>query len=564
MAFLFGDLTPAPFTTNFLEELRDIIDFAASIAGTDQTIVNAEATRAALRSRADEDAARLEALVRSVLAAAEAADKGGDDSLAPTLAAEIANLVAARHEASSAALTAGLAAAISVLEAAVASARSDYFILLEELLLERLPPTASETLHVELVGAKKDDRSYTAQIAGRSELGLEWSIAMAVPEETWKAPLRVDRIADGLGIIAPQLTGLIKKEVKPKRQKLDRHFVTSVVRDDANLHVVLRAEIGGEEGYDITAALDESGLVVVKVGEPDDVTLGAFEVLPEDERALFDLASKLRAMTGALAKQRLVAATFDGLPFDGTNDEAQPKLVELVSRLVAQLAPAVDQVAARSRSDDELVLRMQVDDGHRSEIFMPKARLRENVATLDEPHRLLFRAVAAALDVTPPARAPVRDIADAPAAVRSEVPPLVRRRSGSMQAVAIPASSRVPGAPTAERGFREYAALFASPSFVTRPPEEQRDALKEMVFGKASPSPTDEMRAAHRAAVPALQALVVLHRDPADYEMLGLAYVASDEPEKGNEMFKKALELERARDPASELCGSLMRRVSQL
>lgn len=50
--------------------------------------MNADATRATLRSRADEDAARLEALVRSVLAAAEAADKGGDDSLAPTLAAE--------------------------------------------------------------------------------------------------------------------------------------------------------------------------------------------------------------------------------------------------------------------------------------------------------------------------------------------------------------------------------------------------------------------------------------------------------------------------------------------
>jgi hypothetical protein len=85
-----------------------------------------------------------------------------------------------------------------------------------------------------------------------------------------------------------------------------------------------------------------------------------------------------------------------------------------------------------------------------------------------------------------------------------------------------------------------------------------------MVFGKAPPSPTDEMRAAHRAAVPPLQALVVLHRDPADYEMLGMAYVASDEPAKGSEMFKKALELERARNPASDLCGNLMRRVSQL
>ena len=64
--------------------------------------------------------------------------------------------------------------------------------------------------------------------------------------------------------------------------------------------------------------------------------------------------------------------------------------------------------------------------------------------------------------------------------------------------------------------------------------------------------------------MPALQALVVVHRDPADYEMLGIAYVGSDEPDKGREIFKKALELERARNPASDLCGNLMRRVSEL
>ena len=105
MAFLFGDLTPAPFATNFLEELRDAVDFAAAIAETDQRIVTAGATRDVLRRRADEDAAKLEGLVRGVLAAAEAADKGGNDSLATTLAAEIARLVSARHEAASAALT---------------------------------------------------------------------------------------------------------------------------------------------------------------------------------------------------------------------------------------------------------------------------------------------------------------------------------------------------------------------------------------------------------------------------------------------------------------------------
>jgi len=598
MAFLFGDLTPAPFTTNFLEELRDVIDFAASIAEADQRIVNADGTRELLRKRADEDAARLGALVRSMLAAADAADKGGEDSLAPALAAELEALVVARHHVTSAALTAKLAEAIRALEAATLAARSDYFALLEEYLLDHVPPGAAQTLRLELVATKKEERRYAAELVGHSDIGLDWSLEMAVPEDAWKAPLRVDRIADGLAILAPQLTGLIKKEVKLKKHKLDRHIVTKLVRDDATVHFELRSEIGAPEGFDISAALEDDGLVVVKVGEASDVTLGPFEVAPEDNDALLALASKLRAMAGELAKKRLVAASFDGLPFDGANHEAQPRLVELVSRLVAKLAPVVDEIAAKSRSEEELVLRVKLADARREEIFMPKARLREKLAPLDEAHQRLFRPFATALEAKAPANAPSGEVVEAPPSVRSEVPPLVRRRSGNMQAVVVPVNAPVPASPAPspapepevappstrsaelvttlkhirgiiqdghlDEAFRQYAALFSSPAFSACPAEDQRQALRLMVLGKAPPSPSEEMRAAHRAAVPALQALVVVHRDPADYEMLGMAYVGSDEPEKGSEIFKKALELERARDPGSDLCGNLMRRVSQL
>ena len=581
MGFLFGDLTPAPFTTTFLEELRDAIDFAASIAEADQRIVTADTTRETLRKRADEDAARLEALVRSVLDAAAAADKGGDDSAAVKLAADLAELVAARHEAASAALTAKLAEDIRALEAATLIARDDYFALLEEYLLEHVPPSAAQTVRLELVASKKDERRYVAELIGESELGLDWSIEIAVPEEgAWKAPLRVDRIADGLAIVAPQLSGLIKKEVKLKKQKLDRHFVTKVVDDGATVHVALRSEIGAREGFDISATGEGDGLTVAKVGEEGDLALGPFEVAAEDKDALLALVSKLRAMAVELPKKRLVAASFDGLPFDGKNSEAQPKLVELVLRLVAKLAPAVDEIAARSRSQDELVLRRKLADARREEIFMPKARLREKLEPLDEGHRELFGAFTKALDATPPANVLSLEISEPPPppSIRSEVPPLVRRRSsGSMQAVVVPANAPVSELVATlkhirgigndghvDEAFRQYAALFSSPAFAACSPDDQRQALKLMIFGKAPEVPTEEMRAAYRAALPVLQALVVVHRDPADYEMLGMAYVGVEEPDKGSEMFKKALEIERTRDPASNLCGNLMRRVSQL
>ncbi len=600
MGFLFGDLTPAPFSTNFLEELRDAIDFAASIALANQRIVTADASRETLRKRSDEDAARLQTLVAAVLAAADAADKGAEDSVPAAVAAELAEVVAARHQAASVALSTRLAEAIRELEAATLAAREDYFTSLEDYLLTHVPPGATQTLRVELVASKKDERRYVSDLVGQSELGLDWSIEIEVPEEgAWKAPLRVDRVADGLAILAPHLSGLIKKEVKLKKQKLDRHFVTKLVDDGRTVCVELRAEIGAPEGFDVSAAVEGDDVTVTKVGEALDVTLGLFDVAVEDKVALRDLAAKLVSMAGELAKKRLVAASFDGFPFDGTNTAAQPKLVELVSRFVTKLSPIVDEIAARSRSEEELVLRVKLADARREEIFMPKARLRERLAPLDEAHRNLFQAFAAALDASPPPSDVENvDISEPPPSVRSEVPPLVRRRSGNMEAVVVPASARVPVGPEpkpepeppppppssstadlvatlkhirgiakdghVDEAFRQYATLFSSPAFVTCPADDQRQALKLMIFGKAFPSLTDEMQAAYRAAVPVLQALVVSHREPADYEMLGMAYVGIDEPEKGSEIFKKALDLERARNPASDLCGNLMRRVSQI
>ena len=117
-----------------------------------------------------------------------------------------------------------------------------------------------------------------------------------------------------------------------------------------------------------------------------------------------------------------------------------------------------------------------------------------------------------------------------------------------------------------DESYRAYASLFSSAAFQASKPEDQHAVLKMMVHAKvpATANPSEDSKAAHKAALPALQALVVARRDPADYEMLGMSYVILGEEAKALEIFKKALEIERARSPGSDLCGDLMRRVSQL
>jgi len=114
-----------------------------------------------------------------------------------------------------------------------------------------------------------------------------------------------------------------------------------------------------------------------------------------------------------------------------------------------------------------------------------------------------------------------------------------------------------------DEAYEGYRALFSSPEFATYTPGEQRQALKLLLAFKVPPHmPAKSIVEAARAAVVPLTELVSQHNDPADYELLGIAHcVAGNEAAAGN-IFKAGLDLERSRDPGSNLCGSLMKWVS--
>src|SRR5262249_39063596 len=139
MSFLFGDLSPAPLTTNFLEELRDAIDFGAAIAEADQLIATAPLTRDGLRRRADQELSTIAAVVESMLAAA-AAHKGSNEGVTARMLSELAEVIAERRAIAETEIQAKLADEIRTLEAATVAAREDYFPTLEEYLLASEPP----------------------------------------------------------------------------------------------------------------------------------------------------------------------------------------------------------------------------------------------------------------------------------------------------------------------------------------------------------------------------------------------------------------------------------------
>jgi hypothetical protein len=113
--------------------------------------------------------------------------------------------------------------------------------------------------------------------------------------------------------------------------------------------------------------------------------------------------------------------------------------------------------------------------------------------------------------------------------------------------------------------YAGYKSLFGGPVFAACEPSEKRQALRLMVHAKGVPDPpTAPMVEAFRVALPALQALVKEHNEPADHEMLGMCHVATGNEKAAGEVFRAGLVIERERNAQSDLCGALMKRVSML
>jgi hypothetical protein len=113
--------------------------------------------------------------------------------------------------------------------------------------------------------------------------------------------------------------------------------------------------------------------------------------------------------------------------------------------------------------------------------------------------------------------------------------------------------------------YQEYAQLFASDTFGMYRPDDQRQALKLMVLAKNHPADTDAVSEAFKAALPRIEKLMEDNgKEPADLELFGVTQLQLGETTAAAAAFQTALDMERSKNPQSDLIATLMRRVSQL
>ncbi len=340
MTFLYGDSTESGLSTNFLELLRDAIDFGVVVLAADETIRTGRANAARLREEADAELERLDAFEGFVADAITRADKGAEGSPTALCAARVYELLeGARHDTSDA-VRAKLAADLAAIEAEETTTRAGCHDALAAFLAPHGPSDAPATQRIALL----DSGVYHATLAGRSTFGVDWEFGLVVPEENlWAQPVRLERIAEGVEIRAPQVAGWITKEVKVRAQRIERHTVTELETDGARTRLKLRVEAPSETGFDLD--IDRSGespvVKATRIGPSEDPSIGAFDVDPADVSTLIAIVDKLTEAGADLEIGTLGRATVAG---EATAFRDTPAFAPVVERLVARVAPTVREI----------------------------------------------------------------------------------------------------------------------------------------------------------------------------------------------------------------------------
>ncbi len=413
MAYLYGDSTDSPFTSNVLELLRDAIDLSVYLLEADGRIRAGRERMEVLQERAQVDLVEIDDLSRAVAETIEATSKRDSESPVARCAAQMKTLCDEAAQATGKSVRAQLAVDIERAEEDEAAERDGCTAALMKLLVPHRPPDAAIVLRVRL----RETGRYDAWLEGSYPgAGLTWKCELAFPAgHPFNQSLRVDHVQQGLDVHAPELTGWIKKEVKVRPQHLERYTITEVDARGSEVVLRLRDEPSSAARFDLTSDPDAGHIAAVRIG--DDPSAGPFDVEATDAPKLIALCQEVKKSLAEAQRNRLIEAKYGDVDFHRV-----PSFVDVVERLILQLSPMAHEIARHSLEPDELVLRFRLSDDRREEIFVSKTTLREKYEQLPEDMWRLFDPLGLRAPLS--RSLPPRPVSEPGAgAVRSELAP---------------------------------------------------------------------------------------------------------------------------------------------
>ena len=383
MKYLYGDSTASNLDVNYVEFLRDAVEFGVQILLSDQRVVQGRAHMRTLEHATAAEMERLQKLPPLVTKAFEGTSLGAGDSATARCVSAISDAAAELVREETTALHTALDVEVAKQNAQAGRERDGCLKALEALLLKHDLPETGLGIVLTMHGAR-----YECRARIKTGSGLEAVLEQEIPSNhLFDRIVRVDRITERLDVNAPEVGGWLNKGVKQRTQHLEKHHLTELAIGASAGSLKLRlAPDGTGPGFDVIFSKQAPRARLARVDQQGTADQ-PFDVDDNDAKTLLAFYDKLVAAAIELGghRKRLLDAKIDGEPL---KTHARPAL--LVERLIAAIAPTVQEIAARSQSPGELVLRRLLAGDRREEIFLAKSELKQKLEPLVDVNRSLF------------------------------------------------------------------------------------------------------------------------------------------------------------------------------
>lgn len=385
--YRYGDGTPFPLDENFIETLTTAVETCTN-AFVPLTELDARRERAREgRREGDREVARLgelEQTLTQALASFVTADK--KPGITPTVAQKIAqqaksSIVDAKSQIDARVRQLEQQAGPATVSDAVVKALRPFFN-------EHQLPKSTWIMSWDVRGAEPSADAVAT--AGRI------SAAFTLTPDPYRAPIRVEQLAEG--VIVHMLKKGVFGKAKPAPVDLGKYVMVAFERTQKEQVVTLK-ENANKASPGLRFAVADNSATWVSITASGDTEGEANPLDIEDVAPIRQLAERANAtLKDLIHKRTLVDLTFGG---KAISDLDEPRAVPL--ELLGQLTPLARTIREKSRTSGELVLKRDIGDGRREELFVPRATLAQQFARLPHEYRKPFEEMGISGEETQPA-----------------------------------------------------------------------------------------------------------------------------------------------------------------
>jgi hypothetical protein len=214
--------------------------------------------------------------------------------------------------------------------------------------------------------------------------------------DPYRVPIRVDQLSEG--VIVHMLKKGVFGKAKPAPIDLGKYVMVAFERGTSQMVVTLK-ENANKPAPGLRFAVADGGATWTSMTVAGDADGEANPLDSEDVGPIRQLVDRANAALKDLINRRsLVELSLSG---KSISDLEEPRIVPL--ELLNQLTPLARSLRERSRMSGELVLKRDIGDGRREELFVPRSTLAQQFMRLPAEYRRPFEDMGITAEETQPA-----------------------------------------------------------------------------------------------------------------------------------------------------------------